>query len=82
MQSVEVGIETAFCGLKWKAAIEAKKTARDALSAPQPVSQAETTAIEPASPAVSTMPRPFFSDSVAGQPPVVPTEPERSLEKT
>ena len=68
--------------MKWKAVIEAKKTARDALSAPQSASQAETTATEPASPTVSTIPRPFFSDSVASQPPVIPTELERNLEKT
>ena len=79
LQSVEVGIERAFYGLKWKAAIEAKKTSRRDLNAPQQSNQVDNE--ERSTPDAPTMPRPYFPDTVASQPPVTPTDLERNLER-
>ena len=80
LQSVEVGIERAFYGLKWKTTIEARKAATthdpNALQ-----SQVQEEAEDESVPALAAMPRPYFSDSSSCQPPVVTEELERNLEK-
>ena len=79
MQSIEVGIERAFYGLKWKTAIETKQTSRDDRNTPQPPTPEDSS--EENTPTLSPLPRPYFPDSGASQPPSVPVELERTLEK-
>ena len=91
LHTVEAGIERAFYGLKWSYTLEKLKNrtapAQDEEAAtnnlpPHPQSQpTPTTEDIDSSPANNTMPRPFFQDSGARQPPNIPKEGEEVLEK-
>ena len=83
LQSVEVGLERAFYGLKWKTAIEARKSARtDANPPPTPATPIQDDDEEDdGASEMASMPRPYFSDTIASQPPVVEAELERNLQK-
>ena len=86
LKTVEAGIERAFYGLKWQHVIDKmKKTATTSHAIqsepddrPSPSTTQDTdTSAQP----VCGMPRPFFPDSGACQPPVIPKEGEQNLEK-
>ena len=86
IQSVEAGVERAFYGLKWQNLIEKLKhrtspqdSQTDNSDDPLPVPVPE--AVDVPSDAPSSLPRPFFQDSGARQPPILPREEEQSLEK-
>ena len=91
LHTVEAGIERAFYGLKWSYTLEKLKNrtapAQDEEAAtnnlpPHPQSQpTPTTEDIDSSAANNTIPRPFFQDSGAGQPPNIPKEGEEVLEK-
>ena len=84
LHSVEVGIERAFYGLKWRTTIEARKTRNDLNTSPTEDEEndgEEEHSEDADTPASATMPRPYFPDTTASQPPTVSVELERSLEK-
>ena len=82
IHAVEAGIERAFYGLKWQHAFEKMKkrnatsrdeaTENDSPPAPEPAGKPEEAPI--------AMPRPYFPDSGARQPPIIPEEGEQRLE--
>ena len=82
IKAVETGIERAFYGLKWQHVMEMKNTTPAQMNQTQvsdePRSTPSTSAPDQAA---SGMPRPFFPDSGACQPPIIAKEAEQSLEK-
>ena len=88
LKAVETGIERAFYGLKWQHIIaKTKKDAtcgegtpaqEDTTPPPEPDSSSEVTVSS--TPAQKPMPRPYFSDSGARQPPNIEKCGEKTLE--
>ena len=81
LQMVEVGIERACYGLKWKNKIETnEKTTTIESDQNQPSSEGNAEDNDGETPP-PTLPRPFFPDSGACQPPQVSMEIEQNLQK-
>lgn len=81
LRSVETGIERAFYGLKWKHVHTKTQTTsvnRDPEANNTP--SATTQPLENDAPSQDGMPRPFFPDSGACQPPIISKEGETKLE--
>ena len=82
---VEAGIERAFYGIKWQHVMEKLKSNvtlnRDQQPDRNDESRSPTSSEdnEESSEAASNMPRPFFQDSGARQPPIIPREGEDKL---